>query len=227
MRFLVALGGFVDHRFGILTSPANHGTLLGIKEGMDWAADVGCIDGPKFVKRFDYERTYFWLIDKLPYKETCLFVTIPDVVGDAHRTIQYFKFFANRISDGIWPIAFVAQDGLEWDHERQLFYAQDEILSPDTFQTFFVGGSTDWKLSHKCHDLIMAAQSQGKHIHIGRVNWYKRYKHFRDMEGSDDWTCDGTRHRFEKTDTTINAWASYMEQPKQLRFPVPNSNNPS
>ena len=217
----------MDHRFGILTSQHNQGTLLGIKEGMGWAADVGCIDGPKFVKRFNYEKLHFWLEQKLQYRETNLFVTVPDVVGDARRTIQHFNFFANRISRGIWPIAFVAQDGLKWDNERQLFYAQDEILSPDTFQAFFVGGSTEWKLSHECHNLIMAAQSHGKHIHIGRVNWYKRYKHFRDMEGSDDWTCDGTRHRFERIETTINAWAGYMEQPQQLRLPISHSNNPS
>lgn len=202
MRFLLPVGGITDRRFGILTSPQHSfaGVPQGIVEGMDWAADLGCEDGPEYVKRFDPDATFPWLDSMVLYRQRCLFVTAPDVVGDAARTNDVYERQGQEFRG--WPLAFVAQDG------------QEKLEFPDgDWQTLFVGGSTEWKLSKACEDVIERAQSLGKHIHIGRVNYWKRYAHFRRMPGSEEWTCDGTRTRFEGTHRTVAAWAGYMLQP--------------
>jgi len=200
MRFLLPVGGITDPRFGILTAPNHRGMPQGIVDGMDWAADLGCEDGPEWVKRCDPDVAFPWLDSMLRYRDRCLFVTVPDVVGDAARTVDAYWQWNQHFTG--WPLAFAAQDG------------QERLAFPDDdWQVLFVGGSTDWKLSTACEDVIGQAQALGKRIHIGRVNWWKRYAHFRRMPGSEGWTCDGTRTRFDGTTRTVAAWAGYMAQP--------------
>jgi len=202
VRFLLPVGGVTDHRFGILTSPQHSfaGIPQGISDGMEWAGDIGCESGPEYVKRCDPDAAFLWLDSMLPYRERCLFVTVPDVVGDAAATIDaYWRW--NQHFTG-WPLAFAAQDG------------QERLTFPgDDWRVLFVGGTTEWKLSRACEGVIRDAQRLGKRIHIGRVNYWKRYAHFRRMPGSEEWTCDGTRVRFEGTSRTLVAWAGYMAQP--------------
>ena len=210
MRFLLPVGGVVDHRFGILTAPTHKGVPLGIVEGMDWGADLGCLDGPAFVKRFDSGLAIPWLRETMDrYRETCLFIPAPDVVGDAGATLEAWDEWAGKLEG--WPLAYIAQDGAECLPFPEI---------PE-FGTVFVGGSTEWKLSEACYSVILRAQELGKRIHIGRVNWWKRYKHFRQMPGSEGWTCDGTRTRFDGTQRSIDAWADYMERGCQIRFSIP------
>jgi len=207
MRFLLPVGGITDFRFGILTSPQHSfaGIPQGITEGMDWAADLGCEDGPEYVKRLDPDTALPWLDSMLPYRARCLFVTVPDVLENAMRTIDAYWRWNQHFAG--WPLAFVAQDG------------QERLAFPDNdWQVLFVGGSTDWKLGIGCEDVIQRAQALGKQIHIGRVNYWRRYAHFRRMLGSEEWTCDGTRIRFEGTHRAIAAWAGYMAQPPLHRF---------
>lgn len=203
MRFLLPVGGIVDPRFGILTTPSHTGIPSGIVAGMAWAAD-----NEAFTRGFDPDRFFPWLDTMLPYRERCLFVTVPDVVGDAEATIaSYWRWMPHFTG---WPLAFVAQDGQE-----NLDFPGDE------WQVLFVGGSTEWKLSDGAAQCIKRAQEKGKRVHIGRVNWWKRYAHFRAMEGSNEWTCDGTRTRYEGTARAVAAWADYMERSYQLRLDVP------
>lgn len=107
----------------------------------------------------------------------CLFVCVPDVVGDARRTLEIFKHRLDFVPS-YWPIALVAQDGLE---------ACD--IPWDCFACLFIGGTTGWKDSKTVEPLIKAAQILGKHVHVGRVNTYKRYRRF-SILGCD--TCDGS-----------------------------------
>lgn len=111
------------------------------------------------------------------HRDKCLFVCVPDVVGDARRTLEIFNWRFNLVSS-FWPAALVAQDGLE------------ELDIPwDKFQCLFIGGSTVWKDSQAVEPLIKTAQILGKHVHVGRVNTYKRYRRF-SILGCD--TCDGS-----------------------------------
>jgi len=132
-------------------------------------------------------------------------VTAPDVVGDAQRTLEAFATWAPHFTG--WSLAFVAQDG------------QEALPFPEMqWSTLFVGGSTEWKLGEGAASCIRRAQALGKHIHIGRVNNWRRYHYFRGMEGSDEWTCDGTKTRFIGTARAVAMWARYMDRAYQPRL---------
>jgi hypothetical protein len=135
----------------------------------------------------------------LRYRPLCLFVTVPDVVGDSSATIDNFWRWSPHFTG--WSLAFAAQDGQE-NHD---FPSSD-------WGTLFVGGSTEWKEGLGAIECIKRAQALGKHIHIGRVNWWRRYALFRQIKGSEDFTCDGTRQRFEGIDRTKEAWAEYRRR---------------
>jgi len=204
--FLVPSGGFVDHRFGILTSPGHKGVPAGIIAGMPWAADNQC-----YTQEFDIHRFQNWLETMEPYRDTCLFVNVPDVVGDAIATLGQFADMAPSLTS--WPLAFAAQDG------------QEALEFPSLFDALFIGGTTRWKMSPGALDCIRRAHALGKHIHIGRVNWYKRYAYFAGLPGSEEFTCDGTRQRFEGVEKTVAAWAKYMAWPRQAHLFVPGGDN--
>lgn len=53
MKELAPVGGKTK-AWGIMTAPNHKGIPLGIIEGKPWAADPGCIQGPNFVKKVDF-----------------------------------------------------------------------------------------------------------------------------------------------------------------------------
>ena len=193
MRFLVPIGGDVGSAYGVLTSPGHGGIVKGIRDGLPWAAD-----NQAFTQGFSPDSYFPWLETLSPYKKQCLFVTIPDVVGDAIQTLGNWRHWV-RYFDG-WPLAFVAQDG------------QENLPLPIDYAALFIGGLTEWKESPAVVDLIRKAQLTGKHIHIGRVNWGRRYRMFNVLKGSEHFTCDGTRTRYEGTKKTLEAWKGYENQ---------------
>lgn len=192
MRFLLPIGGHLPAEYaGVLTTPAHKGIPAGIIAGAPWAADNGA-----FTRGFDPDTFFPWLETMQPYRAQCLFVTCPDAKADRERTRQLWEQWAHRL-DG-WPLAYVGQDG--------------ETDIPQGASALFVGGSTAWKLSEQAAALIRLAQSRSLHVHIGRVNWGKRYRYFRLMPGSEAFTCDGTRTRFDGRAKTLTAWAGYQAQ---------------
>ena len=138
-----------------------------------------------------------------PYRGTCLFIACPDVVADHGATLARWYEWRDRLS--FWPLAFVGQDGC----------APDQI--PDDCAAVFIGGSTAWKMSQTAVDCIEWGIENGKHIHIGRVNYWKRYEHFRSIPGSDAFTCDGTRIAFQ-ANNAIKDWRKYQNAAYNLRF---------
>lgn len=209
MKFLYA-GGGLSPFFGILTAPNHKGIPLGIMQGKPWGADLGCLEGPNFVKKIYLELALKWLEKMRKHREKCLFVAGFDIVGNAKRTLAAYqshkKFFEG------WPLAYIAQDGAE------------DYPIPDDCETVFIGGSTAWKESLEAMYIIEQAVRMGKHIHIGRVNWWNRYQLFRALPGSDNFTCDGTRQRFEGHEKTVNAWQSYeKKEVKGRSVPFPKS----
>ena len=193
MKFLWPHGGKLPPQFaGVLTSPGHRGVPQSIQAGAPWAAD-----NQAFTRGFRPDVFFPWLESMQPYRDQCLFVTVPDAVGDAPKTLMLWEHW-HRHFDG-WPMAYVAQDGAE--------------SIPPQATALFVGGSTTWKLSRDAENIIRLAQSRKLHVHIGRINYGTRYRYFRLLPGADAFTCDGTRGRFDGVLPTKRAWTGYQMQP--------------
>ena len=90
---------------------------------LPWAIDNGAFSS------FD-AKTFGALLDRESHRaERCLFVTVPDVVGSARRTLEVFERWAPRLNG--WRLALACQDGQE-----SLPIPWDEIAA------VFIGGST-------------------------------------------------------------------------------------
>ncbi len=186
----------MDKRFGILTNYNHKAIPTGIINKMEWAGDVPVFGS----KGFEPAKWIPWLEIMKPHLSTCFFMCCPDVVADAEKTLIWYNTWRPYLNG--WPVAFVGQDGMEGL----------DFPDPSKWDTLFIGGSTEWKESQAAIDCIKRAQALNKRIHIGRVNWGRRYRMFRILEGSEKFTCDGTRTRFDGTEKTIRAWAAYQAQ---------------
>lgn len=137
-----------------------------------FAIDNGAFAG------FDRLRFEGLLAREFERRKLCRFVALPDIVGNARRTLEAFEYWEPRLKPQGWPVALVAQDGLE--------------LLPipwDRMEAVFVGGSTDWKMSKHAADVIRTAKCLGKWVHVGRVNTPGRFEYFDEL-GAD--SIDGT-----------------------------------
>jgi len=66
----------------------------------------------------------------------------------------------------------------------------ENLLIPwDEMRAVFIGGCDPWKDSKAAADIVATAKTLGVHVHVGRVNTPRRFKHFTDL-GAD--TCDGS-----------------------------------
>jgi hypothetical protein len=210
MKELAPVGGKTN-AYGIITAPNHKGIPYDIKRGKPWAGDLGCLQGPAFIKKIDIGAVAEWLVTMEPYKSRCLFLAGGDIVGNAQDTLDAYAEFEQYFTD--WPLAYVAQNGAE------------KLLIPETCAAVFIGGVPmpgrqlrngrlmDWKDSPEAVDFIKHAQAMGKHIHIGRVNWHRRFKIFQVLKGCEKFTFDGTRTRYDGTKKTIVAWQQYQQQP--------------
>lgn len=102
-----------------------------------------------------------------------LFVTLPDIVGDAQRTAELFEHFWARTQE--LPRALVLQDGIE------------RVKIPwDQITTVFVGGSDHFKFSKEALNAARTAKMLGKWVHVGRVNTAKRVENWTRLADSID-----------------------------------------
>jgi hypothetical protein len=154
-----------------------------------WCADNGC-----FGSRWQANTWWRWLRANNNERANCLFATAPDVVGDAAATLELSRPWLPRIRALGYPVAFVAQDGIE----------QTEVPW-DEFDCLFIGGTTEFKLGRVARDHAREAKARGKWLHCGRVNSGKRYR-YSEAIGSD--SADGT---FLLKDPTTNV-------PRMLRW---------
>lgn len=105
----------------------------------------------------------------------CLFVSSPDVVGSARRTLELFEHWHVKLKG--WRVALVCQDG------------QEDLPIPwSEIDAVFIGGSTNWKCGPHVEHIIRAAKALEKWVHVGRVNTPMRWDHFEKL-GAD--SCDG------------------------------------
>ena len=108
-----------------------------------------------------------------PDLEKPIFVCMPDIVGDAIRTLELFAEFAH-VANGL-PRALVLQDGIgqhriEW-----------RMVS-----AVFVGGSDSFKTSPEAINAAKAAKMLGKWVHVGRVNTPSRVANWLGLADSID-----------------------------------------
>ena len=138
--------------------------------GGTFAIDNGAFSG------FDANGFRSLLAREEANKGECLFVTVPDVVGNARRTLELWSHRERFVQD--WPLAFVAQDGAE---NLEIPWAGMAAV--------FIGGRDPWKDSQASLDIVKTAKTLGLHVHVGRVNNAKRFRLFAEA-GAD--TCDGS-----------------------------------
>jgi len=151
--------------------------------GGNFAIDNGGFTG------FDPVKFKKVLTKNKSHSEKCFFVAMPDVVGNARRTLEIYRhrFDQGWVMSG-YKTALVAQDGLE-----------DLDIDWRSVDAIFIGGGDPWKDSKSSLDIVRTAKIMGKHVHIGRVNTPRRFIRFHDI-GAD--TCDGSgvvkyRHMLE------------------------------
>jgi len=155
-----------------------------------------CADNGAFSDAFVETKWWRFLVANAHAAATCLFAVAPDVVGDAVATEARSTPWLPKIRALGYPVAYVAQDGLE------------NLTVPwDDFDALFIGGSTDWKLGPAARDLVAQAKARGKWVHMGRVNSRKRYRYAQSIG------CDSV-------DGTFLTFGANMNLPKLLTWVI-------
>lgn len=122
-----------------------------------WAADNAAFS------KFD-PVAYATMLERAAAEPTRpLFVTVPDVVGDAFRTRWRFADWYPVLKRFRLPLAYVLQDGEHTD-----------TVPWSLIAAVFVGGSTAFKVGAQARALVVEAQRRGKWVHMGRVNTVRR-----------------------------------------------------
>jgi hypothetical protein len=172
-----------------------------------WAADNGAFSPKGF-----NEAQFCRMLERDTLRQnvaTCLFVVAPDrlrrtvdggVIGDAAGTLADFPGWARAIRAAGFPVALVAQNGLEEMLDRVPWELVDVL---------FLGGSTEWKLGPGAMHCVADAQRHGKRTHMGRVNSGKRFRHAHSL-GVD--TVDGTFLRFGANVPRLVRWIDALRQ---------------
>lgn len=153
-----------------------------------WAMDNGAFT------KFDAAAYMAMLEAFWPWRAGCLWVTAPDVVGDAEATLARWPFWSRVIHGAGYPAALVAQDGLT---VPMVPWAELDCL--------FIGGSTAWKLGSEARTLAGYAKARGKWLHVGRVNSRRRMRYAASI-GADSY------------DGSSCSWFPDTHIPKRLRW---------
>lgn len=138
------------------TCPDKIGIMLSPTSGYLNPRGIYAIDNGAFSK-FN-EKEFIRMLNKSYHIHKPLFVVCPDVLGCHDRTSALWNHYQPKIKKYKYPIAFVAQDGCEPE------------LVPNNADWIFVGGKDPWK-DKNIHKYI----GLGKPVHVGRVNYTKRY----------------------------------------------------
>jgi hypothetical protein len=151
------------------------------------------------------------------HAQSCLFVVAPDklavlaggvVIGDAAGTLAQFPAWAAEIRAVGFPVALVAQNGLE------------DLLDAvpwELVDVLFIGGDDEWKLSDAARVCATEARAHGKGVHMGRVNSYGRLAVAASMLAD---SADGTFLRFAPTENIgrMLEWFDKLDAGVQVPF---------
>jgi hypothetical protein len=176
---------------GVLCSPRN--VYADDIQAWPWAADNDCFQGLD-------EKRYVAMLHRIRDRAGCLFVVVPDVVGDHKETFRYWRLWHEVVAEVTGhPIAFVAQDGCERPPWEQM-------------DCLFIGGTTKFKCSEQARKLVAEAKRQQMWVHMGRVNTDRR------MRLAESWgvdSVDGTSvSRFR--DTHLPKRLAQAARPRQM-----------
>ena len=174
-----------------------------------WCADNGC-----YSDRWDEAKWWKFLQDNAHAADSCLFAVAPDVVGDALATHERSEPWLPKIRALGYPVAYVAQDGLE-----DLELPHDGTDWWDDFDVLFIGGTTEWKLGPHARRLVREAKARGKHVHMGRVNSARRYRYAHAIG------CDSVDGTFLTQGPDVNlprllSWAHLEAQTELFEVPA-------
>ncbi|MFI7049071.1 hypothetical protein [Streptosporangium sandarakinum] len=174
-------------QLGTIVTPAQGNAL---EERYWWCADNGIFGGT-----YPGDEPYLRWLDRLPYTDRCLFAVAPDTVGNHWATLARSRSMLPRIRALGYPVAFVAQDGLQW--------SADHLW--DDIDCLFIGGSTAFKLSPQAAELISIANSLGLWTHMGRVNSWRRY-HYAAAIGCKSVDGTGLTYAPDKNLPQVQSW---------------------
>jgi hypothetical protein len=173
-----------DYEFWQLRTPLTNYKLAGVPYGLD----NGCFS------QFNF-KAWVKLVEDAD-RERPLFVTVPDMVGDAQRTAELYEHFAGRYLRGL-PLAYVLQD-----NQKNVQIPWSEI------DAVFVGGKDSFKHSDECLNavrtgvMIKRSTRQKLYVHIGRVNSWDR---------ADWWLRAGEKYGF-KVDSVDGSGMSRFDE---------------
>ena len=126
------------------------------KGAYPWVLDNGCFS------RFEPEKFKRMWEDAI-VDDSCHWVVVPDVVGDADETLHRFIKYTDIFPDILSKAAYVAQDG------------QHSVLVPwEDIVCLFIGGTDAYKDSVEAYKLALEAKRRGKWVHVGRCNGITR-----------------------------------------------------
>lgn len=189
-------------QLGVIITPAHGNSPAVCLPGRIWAADNGCFAQGE---QFKTGRYITWLEERVaPYRDTCLFATAPDVIGDAEATWKRSAPVLPLLRALGYPAALVAQNGID-----------PRSLDWNAFDVLFLGGDTQWKLSQTTRQLVTEAKAHGVWVHMGRVNSLKR------LQRATLWGCDsadGTYVRFQpdRYVTRVCHWLDIVNRQPEL-----------
>lgn len=164
-----------QYDFGQLRTPLTQYALADAP--VAWAADNG------FFKKRAPAKWLRWVAGFSELRRP-LFITMPDIVGDAMRTLELFHHFKRYVND--LPLALVLQNGIE-----------KTSIPWDEIDAVFIGGDDSFKYSREAFAAARTAIVLGKDLHVGRVNTASRVKNWIDIADECDengirLTCDGS-----------------------------------
>ena len=182
-----------NHEFWQLRTPLTAYKLAGVPYGLD----NGCFN----FSNFD-EKTWRRLVDEVS-RNDCKFITTPDMVGDAIRTMDLYHHYKRRLH-GL-PTCLVLQDGI-----GQLQIPWHELAA------VFVGGSDRFKVSTEAMNACLVAKMLGKWVHVGRVNGAERVHYWKGIADSIDGS--GVSRFDERLETVLEAIRD--DHPQNVMFPI-------
>lgn len=145
-----------QHIGGLITPRTKNSIEWYLSRGMQWACDNDCF------QKLD-RKAYIKMLKGHAGLPGCLWVVAPDVVAEAEATLIRFKMWEPVLRYFDYPVAFVAQNGIE-----------NIVIPWNDFECLFIGGDDNFKLGKQVVQLIKEAHQQGKLVHMGRVNSPKR-----------------------------------------------------
>jgi hypothetical protein len=124
-------------------------------------------------------------------------------IGHAVPTLELFKVWAPKIRQLGFPVALVAQDGLE---------DMLDDIDWDMVDVVFLGGSDGFKTGEAGRMVTKRAKYEGKEVHMGRVNSGKR------LLLANEWGCDTADGTFlaygpDKNLPRLLSWLDALPQP--------------